>query len=155
MSCLSRYYRIRKLPRLYIHVTTWAVTAQAAARSWVRVPVKARVFLCFPVLCRCWARDELMPRASSPTNNEMTQVQACLMPHRQLALLLRIWELPNSNLSPDIGYPDRGVSWFSSVPPYKCRDCVNRVTTVSFHTLTNSPIVLARYTGWATVSVGK
>jgi hypothetical protein len=31
--------------------------------------------------------------------------------------LLRIREVPGSNLDLDTGYPDGGFSWFSSVPP--------------------------------------
>jgi hypothetical protein len=37
-----------------------------------------------------------------------------------LTLLLRIREVPSSNLGPDIGYPDGSFSWFSSVPPCEC-----------------------------------
>jgi hypothetical protein len=39
-----------------------------------------------------------------------------------LALLLRIREVPRSNLGPETGYPNWGFSWFSSVPPGECRD---------------------------------
>jgi hypothetical protein len=37
-------------------------------------------------------------------------------------LLLRIREVPSSNLGPENGYPDSGFSWFSSVPPDECLD---------------------------------
>jgi hypothetical protein len=39
-----------------------------------------------------------------------------------LALLLRIQEDPGSNHGPETGYPDWGVSWFSSFPPWKFWD---------------------------------
>jgi hypothetical protein len=37
-------------------------------------------------------------------------------------ILLRILDVPCSNLSPGIGYPGGGFSWFSSVHPGECRD---------------------------------
>jgi hypothetical protein len=40
-----------------------------------------------------------------------------------LTLLLRILEVPGSILGPAIGYPDWGISWFSSVPG-ECRDSI-------------------------------
>jgi hypothetical protein len=33
-----------------------------------------------------------------------------------LLLLLRVQKALGSNLGPETGYPDRGFSWFSSVP---------------------------------------
>jgi hypothetical protein len=39
-----------------------------------------------------------------------------------LTLLLRIREVLGSNLGPDIGYTDWGVSWVSSVPPAEFED---------------------------------
>jgi hypothetical protein len=39
-----------------------------------------------------------------------------------IPLLHRIIEVPGSNLSPENGYPDCGLSWFSSVHTDKCRD---------------------------------
>jgi hypothetical protein len=39
-----------------------------------------------------------------------------------LALLLRILEVPGSNLGPETGHSDWGFSWFSSIPPGKCQD---------------------------------
>jgi hypothetical protein len=42
-----------------------------------------------------------------------------------LALLLRFREIPGSNPDPAISYPDCDYSWFSSVPPDKCRDDVS------------------------------
>jgi hypothetical protein len=39
-----------------------------------------------------------------------------------LILLLRIREVLGSNFGPETACPDRGVLWFSSVPPGKCRD---------------------------------
>jgi hypothetical protein len=39
-----------------------------------------------------------------------------------LKILLRIREVPSSNLVPKNGYTDPGLSWFYSVPPEECRD---------------------------------
>jgi hypothetical protein len=39
-----------------------------------------------------------------------------------LTPLLSMREVPGSNRDPETGHPDRGISWFSSVPPGKCRD---------------------------------
>jgi hypothetical protein len=39
-----------------------------------------------------------------------------------LTLLPYIREVPGSDLSPETGYPDWDFSWFSAVPPGKCRD---------------------------------
>jgi hypothetical protein len=36
-----------------------------------------------------------------------------------LTLLIRILEVPSSNLCPETGYPDVGFSWFSSISPSK------------------------------------
>jgi hypothetical protein len=36
-------------------------------------------------------------------------------------LLLRVQEVPGSNLDPETGYPDWGFSWFSSVHAGECR----------------------------------
>jgi hypothetical protein len=36
--------------------------------------------------------------------------------------MLRVLELPDSNLGPETGYSDRGLSWFFSVPPGEFRD---------------------------------
>jgi hypothetical protein len=56
-----------------------------------------------------------------------------------LALVLCIFEIPGSNLGPDISYPDRGVSCFSSVPPSKFRDStLNYATAASQYSLSNS-----------------
>jgi hypothetical protein len=38
------------------------------------------------------------------------------------ALLLHIREFAGPNLGPKTGYPLKVFSWFSSVPPSKCRD---------------------------------
>jgi hypothetical protein len=46
-------------------------------------------------------------------------------------------EVSGSSLGPETGYPDWGLSWFSSVPPGKHRDS-KQATTASFHTLSNS-----------------
>jgi hypothetical protein len=37
-----------------------------------------------------------------------------------LTLLLRIREVPGSNLGQETAYPDWGISWFSAVPPGEC-----------------------------------
>jgi hypothetical protein len=59
-----------------------------------------------------------------------------------LAFLLRIREIPASNLSPETDYPDRDFSWFSSVPPEKCRDSNLKLgTTASFRILSKSLII--------------
>jgi hypothetical protein len=42
--------------------------------------------------------------------------------HRGRVVLRRIWVVLASNLGLETGYLDRGSSWFSSVPPDKCRD---------------------------------
>jgi hypothetical protein len=42
-----------------------------------------------------------------------------------LTLLLRIRELPGSNLGPETSIPDWGVSWLSSVPPGEYRKYLN------------------------------
>jgi hypothetical protein len=39
-----------------------------------------------------------------------------------LMLLLRIWEVQDSNISQETGYPVWGFHWFFSVPPGKFRD---------------------------------
>jgi hypothetical protein len=39
-----------------------------------------------------------------------------------LPFLIRIWEVPGSNLDPVTLHPNRGFSWLSSVPPGKCWD---------------------------------
>jgi hypothetical protein len=50
---------------------------------------------------------------------------------------LRIWEIPGSNLCPDIRTE---VSWFSSVPPGECQNStLNQAMIASFHILSNSP----------------
>jgi hypothetical protein len=41
--------------------------------------------------------------------------------------LLYIRDVPGSNLGPETGCPDRGLSWFSSVPPGKCRDSILKI----------------------------
>jgi hypothetical protein len=56
-----------------------------------------------------------------------------------LALLLRIREVPGSNLGPKTGYLYCGFSWFSSVPPGKCWDItLKQAMADSFHILSNS-----------------
>jgi hypothetical protein len=66
---------------------------------------------------------------------------------RWLAFLLRIWEIPGSNLDPKIGYPDWGFLRFSSVSSDKCRySAFDQVTTASFNVLsyelfTTNPII--------------
>jgi hypothetical protein len=73
---------------------------------------------------------------------EIRQAQETVIPDvmvEWLALLLRIREVPGSNLGPETDYPDWGFSWFSSVFPGKCRDStLNYATTASFHILFNS-----------------
>jgi hypothetical protein len=55
-----------------------------------------------------------------------------------LTLLLRIREVPGSNVGLETGCPARGFSWFFSVSPNKCRDItLNYATTASFHILSN------------------
>jgi hypothetical protein len=39
-----------------------------------------------------------------------------------LGLLIRVLEVPGSNLGPDTGYLERGSSWFSLVPPGESLD---------------------------------
>jgi hypothetical protein len=39
-------------------------------------------------------------------------------------LMVRIQELPDSNLGPEIDYPDSGLSWFASVLPGECRESI-------------------------------
>jgi hypothetical protein len=54
----------------------------------------------------------------------------------RLTLLLRIREVPGSNLGPETGYPESGRSWFSSIPPDECRgNSKNYATTASFEIL--------------------
>jgi hypothetical protein len=58
---------------------------------------------------------------------------------RWLTFLLRTREVPGSNLGPETGYPDWGISWLSSVPPGKCRNSpVNSPTTSSVHIVFSS-----------------
>jgi hypothetical protein len=49
-----------------------------------------------------------------------------------LTLLLRIQEVPGSNLSPDTGYHDWGFLWFSSVTPGECCDIVLKLVLGRF-----------------------
>jgi hypothetical protein len=49
-----------------------------------------------------------------------------------LALLLRIHEVPVSNLFPKTGYSDRGLVWFSSIPAEKWRYGTLNYTTTAF-----------------------
>jgi hypothetical protein len=39
-----------------------------------------------------------------------------------ITVLLRIREVTALNLGPETSYPELRFSWFSSVPPYECRD---------------------------------
>jgi hypothetical protein len=39
-------------------------------------------------------------------------------------LLVSIREVPDSNLGPEIDYPDSGFSWFASVLPGECREII-------------------------------
>jgi hypothetical protein len=41
-------------------------------------------------------------------------------------------EFPASNLDPETGYPDRGFSWLSSVPPDECRSSTLKITTTVY-----------------------
>jgi hypothetical protein len=41
--------------------------------------------------------------------------------------LLRIRNIPGSNLGPETGYLDCGISWFLSVPPGKHRECTSKL----------------------------
>jgi hypothetical protein len=77
---------------------------------------------------------------------------------REEALLFRIREAPSSSLGPEVGYPDRGCLWFSSVPPGKCRDrALNYSTTASSHIISNSLFTdnstIERCIVWATDSI--
>jgi hypothetical protein len=55
-----------------------------------------------------------------------------------LTLPLRIREVPDSNLGPETGYHDRGISCVSSVPPGKCQDStLNKAMTASFQIPSN------------------
>jgi hypothetical protein len=59
-----------------------------------------------------------------------------------LTLLLRIREVPGSNLDPETGYPDLGFSCFFSVSPGKCRDSIGH--NHSFHIISNSLFTYSR-----------
>jgi hypothetical protein len=53
---------------------------------------------------------------SGPVDSEY---ETRLPPDTKEYLLLRILEVPGSNLCQETGYPDRGFPWFFSVPPFK------------------------------------
>jgi hypothetical protein len=66
-----------------------------------------------------------------PYSTELEHFQAITVPFHilpsnfvveWLTLLLRIREVPGSNLGSETGYTDWGFSWFSSVLPSECRD---------------------------------
>jgi hypothetical protein len=55
-----------------------------------------------------------------------------------LAFLLRIREMPASNLGLDSGYPDEDFSWFYSDSPGECQDgTLNYTTVTSFQIISN------------------
>jgi hypothetical protein len=55
-----------------------------------------------------------------------------------LTLLLRIREVPGSNLSPETAYPESGSWWFSSDPPGKYEDSALKLGHNTFQILSNS-----------------
>jgi hypothetical protein len=46
---------------------------------------------------------------------------------KYLTLHPRIREVPSSNLGPDAGYLEWGISWIFSVPPGECRDSTSKL----------------------------
>jgi hypothetical protein len=72
---------------------------------------------------RLWSRKRLQPNRRSVEEEEelwilkVTKIILIFLepPEHETGVVTTIRE--GSNLDPETGYPDQGISWFSSVPP--------------------------------------
>jgi hypothetical protein len=68
----------------------------------------------------------------------------------RLEILLCNPTVRGSNIDPEIGYPDRDISWLSSVPPDKCQDDIPQGHDRFLPRPSNSlgPALLAFWAAW-------
>jgi hypothetical protein len=125
VSCTSAMWTVW---RAAAQVARWARAActplVSATRVWARVRcTRQSVLRSAPLLITnlpgelriCYLVVSACTRAFSKPEVPPNVVVEWVTP------LLRIREVPGSNIAPETGYSDWGFSWVSSVPPGECR----------------------------------